>query len=111
MKKELLTIVCYLSLTCGLHAQFQEINNGINHGYIMALSVDPETNNLYAGTYGGGVYRSTDNGTNWTAANNGLSGKSLFMSAITVYSNHIFACTESAGIFLSTDNGNSWRCK
>ena len=33
--------------------------------------------NLFAGTYGGGVFLSTNNGTNWTAVNNGLTNSNV----------------------------------
>ncbi|HBB89244.1 MAG TPA: hypothetical protein DC047_16695, partial [Blastocatellia bacterium] len=40
---------------------------------ITALTVDPvTTNTVYAGTFGGGVFKSTDAGANWSQSNTGL---------------------------------------
>jgi hypothetical protein len=52
-------------------------------GSIQALSIDPTTPaTLYAGTFGGGVYKSTDFGGTWVAANTGLTDLSVRALAI-----------------------------
>ena len=53
-----------------------------------------------------GVFRSTDNGTNWTAVDSGLTNNVVISFA--VYGTELFAGTFSGGIFLSTNNGTSW---
>jgi photosystem II stability/assembly factor-like uncharacterized protein len=62
--------------------------------------------NLFAGTLGGGVFLSTDNGTSWTPVNNGLWATSVL--SIAVSGTNLFVGTDGAGVFRSTDNGNSW---
>jgi hypothetical protein len=63
--------------------------------------------NLFAGTWGDGVFLSTNNGTNWTAVNNGLTN--TFVRALAVSGTNLFAGTvEGGGVFLSTNNGTSW---
>ena len=48
-------------------------SNGPEGGSIYALAIDPETpTTLYAGTWGGGVFKSTNGGGNWSAVNTGL---------------------------------------
>lgn len=48
-------------------------SNGPEGGQIKTLSIDPVTpNNLYAGTSGGGVFRSFNGGNTWNPANTGL---------------------------------------
>jgi hypothetical protein len=59
--------------------------------------------NLFAGTNGEGVFRSTDNGNSWTVS--GLTNRSVY--ALAVLDNNLFAGTLD-GVFLSTDNGTSW---
>ncbi len=62
---------------------------------------------LYAGTWGFGVYKSTDLGATWTQINNGFGGF-LAIQALTVTSNgNIFAGTAGGGIFKCTD-GTNW---
>jgi hypothetical protein len=60
--------------------------------------------NLFVGAYHAGVFRSTDNGANWTASGLG----SQFPWAFAVKDANLFAGTTGGGAFRSTDNGNSW---
>jgi hypothetical protein len=62
--------------------------------------------NLFAGTGGGGVYFSTNNGTSWTAVNTGLTNLNVY--ALAANGGNIFAGTGGGGVFLSTNNGTSW---
>jgi hypothetical protein len=52
-----------------------------------------------------GVFRSTDNGLNWTQKNNGLT--QLLCHGIIATDGKIFLSTLS-GVFMSTDNADSW---
>ena len=65
---------------------------------------------IYAGTSGGGVFRSTDNGTSWTAASTGLGLTNI--TSLGVEDTNIFAGVEGGyqhyGIFISTDAGVIW---
>lgn len=60
---------------------------------------------LFAGTEGGGVFRSNDSGTSWTAVNTGL--PTLFVYALAANGGTLFAATD-LGVFRSTDNGTNW---
>ena len=60
---------------------------------------------LFAGTNGGGIFLSTDNGSSWAEANTGLSNKTV--NALAATGSNLFAGT-NGGVFLSTDNGSSW---
>jgi hypothetical protein len=60
---------------------------------------------LYAGTDGGGILHSTDDGMNWNPINNGLT--SLTVKAFQIIGNNLLAGA-GAGIFLSTNKGSSW---
>jgi hypothetical protein len=57
------------------------------------------------GGAGGGVYRSTDNGTTWTAINTGLTSRNV--SSVAVIGSNLFAGT-IRGVFRSTNCGASW---
>ena len=63
--------------------------------------------NLFAGTQGGGVFLTTNNGTNWNAVNNGITGNGMYVYSLAVMGTNLFAGT-SIGIYLSTNNGTSW---
>jgi len=98
-------VLFHVSLT----AQWVQ-TNGPYGGKVQCLTLNGD--NLFAGTWGGGVFRSTDNGANWRAVNNGLGSMIV----------HAFACSPadsgmsegklyagtSGGLFLSTDNAESW---
>jgi hypothetical protein len=56
--------------------------------------------------FGSGVFRSTNNGTSWTAVNNGLTN--LDVRSLAVSGTNLFVGTFGGGVFLSTNNGTSW---
>ena len=62
--------------------------------------------NLFAGTSGNGVYRSTNDGIDWTEINSGMTTKSV--NALAISGTNIIAGTVLSGIFISTDNGTNW---
>jgi hypothetical protein len=69
--------------------------------------------NLFAGTPGGGVFLSTDNGTSWTDVRIGLTSTDVWALAVSgtnlfAGTSHGWFSTGPAGVFLSTDNGTSW---
>lgn len=65
------------------------------------------SNDLLAGTAGGGVYRSTDGGASWFAANTGLDGDARTVWAFTEDGTDLFAAT-SGGVYRSTNDGAAW---
>ncbi len=67
--------------------------------------------NIFAGSPGGGIFLSTNNGTRWTTVNTGLTNKmviSLLASPNGTAGTNIFAGT-GWGVSLSTNNGVSWK--
>ena len=54
---------------------------GPEGGFVQAVAIDPDnTSALYAGTLGGGVFKSSDGGAHWVGISNGLAarGRSTF---------------------------------
>src|SRR5450759_3571560 len=69
--------------------------NGPYGGFVRCFLVNGA--NLFAGTYGGGVFLSTNNGTSWTAVNSGLTNTNI--RCLAVSASNLFAGTDD-GVFL-----------
>ena len=82
--------------------------NGPYGGSVTSFAISGT--NLFAGTDDGGVYRSTNNGTSWTAT--GLTSSHVL--SLTVIGTNLFAGTYydppnyPGGVYRSTDNGTNW---
>ena len=64
-------------------ANWVAINNGLTITNVFALALDPaNTSTLYAGTFGAGVFKSSDMGANWVAINNGLTNTEVVSLAL-----------------------------
>jgi hypothetical protein len=61
---------------------------------------------LFAGTFGGGVFLSTNHGGRWTPVSRGLTN--AYILALASSGMNLFAGTSGGGVFLSTNNGASW---
>ncbi len=73
---------------------------------IESIAVGP-TGTLFVGTYGGGLFKSVDEGQHWEPSNIGL--KEKFISSImTLDAGKVFAGTVRAGLFQSQDDGFLW---
>ena len=76
-----------------------------------ALAVDPSTPaTLYAGTFGGGVFKSLNGGGSWAPANAGLTGLSAYINALAIdpaTPATVYAGTD-AGVFKTVNGGGSW---
>ncbi|MBN2104197.1 hypothetical protein JW835_09180 [bacterium] len=60
---------------------------------------------LFAGTTGGGIFLSTDNGSHWNPVNSGITNLNIW--SIFACGNQVFAGTED-GAYHSADHGISW---
>ncbi len=67
---------------------------------------------LFAATWGGGVFRSEDNGETWQQSNDGLemeeTADSLYVTSF-IPSGRQFLAGTKMGVFTTTDNGGRWR--
>jgi hypothetical protein len=100
--------IALMADTATAQTNFWQQTNGPYGGIIEALTINND-GHIFAGTYYGGVFRSTDNGNHWSPINTGLTN--LFINALAINSaGHIFAGTFfGGGVFRSTDNGDTWR--
>ncbi len=88
---------------------FRSTNDGaswdsVAYGNIICLKVSGM--NILAGTYGQGVYLSSNNGISWTVDTSGLTNKQVL--ALAASGDTVLAGTWGGGVFASTDNGSSW---
>ncbi len=103
-------IVFYLGIGTS-RAQTWEATNGPFGGNVSCLTQSGTF--LFAGTamgvYGKGIFRSADNGANWTAVNNGYSNTTFgkWIIALTASGSYVVAST-GAGVYRSSDNGDNW---
>jgi photosystem II stability/assembly factor-like uncharacterized protein len=98
-------------------ASWSSVNAGLSDTVVTALSVYPKATGtpvILAGTQGGRVFLSNNNGDNWTDVSNGLivgpwewGDWEAYVRSLAVVGSNFFACT-NAGLFLSTDNGGDW---
>ncbi len=78
---------------------------------VSALAIDPADleypGTVYAGTWGGGVLRSTDGGMTWSHL--GLSGQGIVSLLVRGDSGDLYAGTWGQGVLKSTDGGVTWQ--
>jgi hypothetical protein len=97
----------------------QWISLGLEGESVTVLVINSQTpDTLYVGTGGGGVFKSTDGGVNWTAMNTGLpyytnAGVTYIYPVSGVVINPqtpdtLYASIEDYGVFVSTDGGANW---
>ena len=83
---------------------------GPSAGAVRALAQDPASGTLYAGTYAGGVFRSTDAGASWTSVAPEIRGQTINALAVDPSAPRtVFAGTFSSGVWRSADGGASWK--
>ena len=97
------TVILFIFISVELSAQWTQVLPSQN-GSIFALKLKG-TLNFFAGSDESGVFRTTDNGENWTTVNSGLTD--LRVHSLVVNGTSLFAGT-LGGVFLSTDNATSW---
>ncbi len=94
-----------INSTSGTNYNWQQISTVGFNQIILTITTD-QNGNLLAGTYGGGIFRSTNGGVEWTQINSNMLSVYVW-SLISVPGGKIYAGTES-GIYATTDNGNTW---
>ena len=61
---------------------------------------------IFCGTYGAGVYCSTNEGMTWTESNYLLADPDVY--ALTPAGGNLYAATDGGGVCVTTNNGSSW---
>ena len=79
------------------------MNSGLTTLFVLSMAVDPVTpSTVYAGTAGGGVFVSTNNGQSWVALTQGLNNGTV-TSLVVDPLNHnvVYAGTEGGGVYMN----------
>lgn len=90
---------------------WEKMNNGLPtpyNRYLYALAINPlDPKNLFVGSYGWGVYKTTTGGENWKQTN--LTNAPVYSIHIDENnSNIIYACTIDEGVLKTTNGGLEW---
>jgi len=93
-------MICLVAVS---QAQWVEMN-GPYGGHV--TSVLAKGNEIFVGTYGSGVFRSTNDGNTWIRINAGLHNR--IVRSLATDGSNIFAGTHEGGVFLSSNSGGSW---
>ncbi|MCE7943730.1 MAG: hypothetical protein DYG95_19285 [Chlorobi bacterium CHB1] len=107
-KQFLIVVLLHTLLLSAAQAQsfWQRTGGPSFQGRITAISAN-RADVLFAGTEGGGIFRSDNDGATWQAVNTGLTN--LNITAFAIQSNgYVFAGTNGSGVFRSTDDGDTW---
>ncbi len=83
-----------------------ELVSSFAQGEIVWVMTYDKDDNLIAGTWGGNIYRSTDNGLNWTLLNDGMSTR--FIWSIAVSSDGSMLAGTDSGVYKSDAQGSNW---
>ena len=76
---------------------------------IRALAIDPANPaTLYAGSYGNGVFKSTDSGGTWVRADTGLANPYINALVIGPAAPATLYAGTDGGVYKSTDSGGAW---
>jgi photosystem II stability/assembly factor-like uncharacterized protein len=83
---------------------------GPQGGSIVVMEMDPNNSNiLYAGSWGSGMYKSLDGGLTWAMINQGLDY--LYINSLAMNPQNpaiLYAGTYEHGVYKTTDGGASW---
>lgn len=83
---------------------------GPEGGKIVSLATDPiHPDTLYAGTWGGGVFKTTNGGVNWYPVNSGLGNSFIYSLAVNpLHPDMLYAGTYRGKLYKSLNGGQSW---
>ena len=91
-------------LTIGT-TNWTQINTGLTNLTVYAMTTLGMFNDIFAGTYGGGIFKLTG-GTSWTQVNTGLTNLQVWSFAVD--GTKLYAGTDYAGLYMSSDAGAHW---
>ena len=103
MKTKLIFLFTIFAFALTTNAQWKQAN-GPYGGISRAILI--KGTDIFAGTSGGGVFVSSNNGQTWKPCNKGISN--FTVGSLTLNGTTLFAGTDGGGAFMSLDNGANW---
>lgn len=84
--------------------------NGMYGGTVECVAIDPNNSDiLYAGSWGNGIYKSSDGGVNWIKMSSNLQSPYIYDIAVDPHnSQHILVSVYEHGVNQSFDGGRTW---
>ena len=93
----------------GVFAPHWISTNGPYGGAANFITVHPQqSDTIYVGTIGRGVFKSEDGGQTWYARNVGLTNLTVHDIQLDPFNASVLYCATKAGIFRSRDSGQNW---
>jgi photosystem II stability/assembly factor-like uncharacterized protein len=108
LSKYVILLVIIFSPDFYSQENFWEQIDTLKNESIFSIAVNSK-GRIYAGSWLGKLYFSTNNGITWTVKNT-ASIKNLIYYLTANSNDHVFAGTIGGGFFRSTDEGNTWTC-
>ncbi len=88
------------------------VTAGLVNTNLTSLAIDPVIpSTLYAGTTGGGVFKSPNNGESWTPVNNGITSVNPVISSLAIDPTSpttLYASAPGTGVFRTATGGLNW---
>jgi len=77
---------------------------------VTSLAIDPSApSTVYAGTEGGGLFKTTDGAQSWTPKNNGLGTNIVYSVTVDPQTpSNLYVGLELGGVYRSIDGGDTW---
>lgn len=94
---------------------WKRLTAGLGAWKLSSLVVSPAfaaDQTLFAASFGGGVFRSTDGGRSWTSCNGGLQSRDILLMGLEPEfpaTRGVYALCRGGEVFRSADAGDSWR--
>ena len=88
---------------------WQVIGSGLPQGNLLAQDNDITRGLRYVAVERAGVFKSGDNGLNWTATDGAINAEQVVDLGVNPSTGTVFVATNGGGIFRSRDQGASWQ--